>query len=151
MAARRPESVLVLVYTPDADVLLLKRVAPFEFWQSVTGSLDPGEVPADTARRELEEETGLLNEGTLIDTGVERTFRIDPRWLNRYPPGVTENREYEWRFRVDERVRIRIDETEHSEYRWFGIDDAIEHVWSWTNREALEALRLELRDDHQRV
>ena len=135
-----------MVYTPAAEVLLLKRVAPFGFWQSVTGSLDPGETPAETARRELDEETGLGQRGTLIDTGVARTFTIDPRWLNRYPPGVTENREYEWRYRLEEALAVDIDTEEHSEYRWVDIDEAIELVWSWTNRQALESLRLELRD-----
>ena len=146
MALRRPESVLVVVYTAAAEVLLLKRVAPFSFWQSVTGSLDPGETPAETARRELEEETGLGARGALIDTGVARTFNIDPRWLDRYAPGVTENREYEWRFRLSETAKATIDVDEHSEFRWVCIDEAIELVWSWTNRQALESLRLELRD-----
>ena len=146
MAPRRPESVLVVVYTPAAEVLLLKRVAPFGFWQSVTGSLDPGETPRDTARRELEEETGLGDRGVMIDTGIERSFTIDPRWLDRYPPGVRENREYEWRFRMPAAERPTIDEEEHSEYCWVGIDEAIELVWSWTNRAALESIRLELRD-----
>lgn len=151
MALRRPESVLVVVYTAAADVLLLKRVAPFSFWQSVTGSLDPGETPAETARRELEEETGLGARGTLIDTGVVRTFTIDPRWLDRYSRGITENREYEWRFRLTDTAKATIDIDEHSEYRWVGIDEAIDLVWSWTNRQALESLRLELRDQRQPV
>lgn len=145
MALRRPESVLVVVYTPAAEVLLLRRTAPFSFWQSVTGSLDPGETPAETARRELVEETGLGERGTLIDTGVARTFTIDPRWLDRYPPGVTENREYEWHFRLPDALAVTIDPEEHSEYRWVDVDEAIELVWSWTNREALELLRPELR------
>lgn len=138
---RRPESVLVVVHTDDLDVLLLRRIAPFGFWQSVTGSLDPGESAAAAARRELEEETGLSDAERLTDTGVSRTFTIDPRWLHRYAPGVTENREYEWRYRLPAPVEIRSDPDEHSEWAWFPIDEAIELVWSWTNREALEQLR----------
>lgn len=132
------------MYTDDLQILLLRRVSPFDFWQSVTGSLDPGELPASAARRELFEETGLRDEGRLLDTGTSRLFTIDPRWLHRYPPGITENREYEWRYRLGKTVDIRMDQHEHSAWQWFGVDAAIDAVWSWTNREALEQLRDEL-------
>ncbi len=92
---RRPESVLVVVYSRDGYALLLRRSKPFDFWQSVTGGLDPGERHADAAARELEEETGLSGEGRLSFSGVARRFTIDPRWRERYAPGVVENVEYE--------------------------------------------------------
>ena len=53
---RRPLSVLVAVYSADGHALLLRRSSPFDFWQSVTGSLDSGETHADAARREVIEE-----------------------------------------------------------------------------------------------
>jgi dATP pyrophosphohydrolase len=131
----------VVVYTDDAQVLLLRRRSPFEFWQSVTGSLNAGETPAEAAQRELLEETGLNEQGALVDTGFSRKFTIDPRWLDRYPEGVTENTEYEWRYRLPAAVEIQIDQEEHSTYQWMPIDAAIDAVWSWTNREALEDLQ----------
>ena len=136
---RRPESVLVVVHTPDM-ALLLRRVKPFEFWQSVTGTLDSGESHTETAARELGEETGLEANGQLVYTGVTRTFVIDPRWRDRYAPGVTENLEYEWRLPLEAPVDIAISEREHSEYVWLPLAEAAERVWSWTNREALERL-----------
>jgi dATP pyrophosphohydrolase len=111
----------VVVYTDDAQVLLLRRRSPFEFWQSVTGSLNAGETPAEAAQRELLEETGLNEQGA--------------------PEGVTENTEYEWRYRLPAAVEIQIDQEEHSTYQWMPIDAAIDAVWSWTNREALEDLQ----------
>lgn len=139
--ARRPESVLVVVYAQDGSTLLLKRRRPFDFWQSVTGSLWPGESHAEAASRELEEETGLRDEGELSFSGTQRSFVIDPRWRHRYGPGVTVNVEYEWRYRLPEPRDITLDETEHSEYRWLALAEAVDQVWSWTNREALRALR----------
>jgi dATP pyrophosphohydrolase len=137
---RRPSSVLVVVYTTEGEVLLLRRSRPFDFWQSVTGSLQPDESHAEAAKRELEEETGL--EGCdLSFSGNERVFTIDPRWRHRYAPGVTENTEFEWRCGVAGQVAIRLNEREHSEYCWLPIDAAVERVWSWTNRDALKALR----------
>lgn len=135
---------LVVVYSHDAKILLLKRRSPFEFWQSVTGSLNAGETPVETARRELKEETGLVDQGELIDTGVTRSFTIDPRWRDRYSPGVTENTEHEWRYRLPETIDVQIDADEHSAFCWMPIDEAIEAVWSWTNKEALDGLNRQL-------
>lgn len=126
------------------EILLLRRRRPFEFWQSVTGSLEPGETPADTARRELLEETGLTDQGRLTDAGVTRQFTIDPRWRNRYAPGVTENTEHEWHYQLAAAVDVEIRREEHSAYQWIDVDTAIETVWSWTNQEALRNLKAEL-------
>jgi len=81
-------------------------------------------------------------EGELFDTGVSRQFTIDPRWRDRYPPGVTENTEHEWRCRLPGVTEIQIDKEEHSAYRWMPIDAAIDAVWSWTNKEALQDLQM---------
>lgn len=141
---RRPVSVLVVVYADDGQVLLLRRCRPFDFWQSVTGSLKDDESHADAAARELLEETGFTNEGVLRYSGISRQFVIDPRWRDRFSPGVTENDEFEWRYRLPRPEKISVNAAEHSEYRWLPIDEAIETVWSWTNREALEVLKAEL-------
>ncbi len=137
---RRPVSVIVIVYTDDHDVLLLRRSKPFDFWQSVTGSLNEGETHAEAAARELFEETGLTDEGALEYAGVSRQFAIDPRWRDRFEPGVVENVEFEWRYRVAEKLDIVLDTVEHSEYCWLPVADAVEQVWSWTNKDALRQL-----------
>ncbi|MGH8223031.1 MAG: dihydroneopterin triphosphate diphosphatase [Woeseiaceae bacterium] len=139
---RRPISVLIVVYTDAREILLLRRSRPFDFWQSVTGSLNEGETQAAAASRELAEETGLAHEGELCYTGVSRPFVIDPRWRHKYAPGVVENVEFEWRYRLPSSLPIRLRGEEHSEYCWCPIDEAIDRVWSWTNREALRDLRL---------
>ncbi|MGW8310783.1 MAG: NUDIX domain-containing protein, partial [Thiogranum sp.] len=40
---KRPESVLVVIYTASGEVLMLERQQPAGYWQSVTGSLEWGE------------------------------------------------------------------------------------------------------------
>ncbi len=137
MDYRRPVSVLVVVHSDGGQVLLLKRSQPFEFWQSVTGCLEPGESHADAAPRELFEETGLTDEGELSYAGISRQFAIDSRWVNRFPPGAVENVEFEWRYRLPEPIEITISDDEHSEFVWVPLDDAIDKVWAWTNRDAL--------------
>lgn len=91
---RRPVSVLVVIYTDQAKVLLLKRREPFSFWQSVTGTLDENESHEHAARRELREETGLTDEGEMVGTRRRRTFEIDPRWRDRYAPNDCRNTEH---------------------------------------------------------
>lgn len=55
-----PISVLVVIYTPQLDVLILERADKMGFWQSVTGSIDAVDEPlAIAAAREVKEETGI--------------------------------------------------------------------------------------------
>ena len=140
--ARRPESVLVVVCTDDGKALLLRRRRPFDFWQSVTGSLLAGETHAQAARRELAEETGLRDEGRLEYSGVSRQFAIDPRWRHRFGPGVVENVEFEWHYRLPAALDVALHDDEHTAYRWLPVAEASQAVWSWTNRDALWNLAL---------
>ena len=64
---KRPESVLVVIYTISGEVLLLERRQPAGFWQSVTGSLAWDEAPREAAIREVSEETGLLEQDRLVE------------------------------------------------------------------------------------
>ena len=137
---RRPESVLVVVHTPELECLLLERVEPRGFWQSVTGTLRSAETPADCAARELAEETGLASVG-LRDAQVQRSFPILPAWRSRYAPGVQSNVEHQWYLEVPEVRAVKIEPTEHVAYLWLPVEAAIEKVASWTNREALQRLK----------
>lgn len=137
---KRPESVLIVVHTPALDCLLLERVEPRGFWQSVTGSLRSAETPAECAARELREETGLDAEG-LRDANVQRSFPILPAWRSRYAPDVATNTEHLWYLEVPEVRAVRLEPTEHVAYLWLPVDGAIEKVASWTNREALQRLK----------
>jgi dATP pyrophosphohydrolase len=136
---KRPESVLVVVHTPALDCLLLERIEPRGFWQSVTGSLRWAETPADCAARELQEETGLEPTG-LRDARVQRSFPILPAWRSRYAPGTDSNVEHCWYLEIPEVRAVRLEPTEHVAYLWLPVEGAIEKVASWTNREALEQL-----------
>jgi dATP pyrophosphohydrolase len=118
---------------------MLERVAPEGFWQSVTGTLDWGETPAQAAAREVREETGLDPVG-LRDAGITRRFQILPEWRARYAPEVAENIEYLWYLELPDRQAVTIDPDEHRAYRWLPLDFAIEAAASWTNREGLERL-----------
>ena len=81
MAYKIPISVLVVVYTPELEVLLLERADRPGFWQSVTGSQDEGETLRATAVRELREETGLdADRYELADWHSQNRYEIYRRW-----------------------------------------------------------------------
>ena len=136
---KRPESVLVVVYTREHECLLLERAQPAGFWQSVTGSLRWGETPAECAARELAEETGLGSAG-LRDANTVREYPILAAWRARYAPDVTTNREHLWYLELPAREPIRLSPAEHVACEWLALEHAIPKVSSWTNREALEQL-----------
>ena len=134
---RRPESVLVVVYTPTSDVLLLERVRPAGAWQSVTGSLKWGESASAAATRELAEETGLENL-PVVDCRRSNSFAILPAWGGRkFAPGVTHNEESVFRVMVQESGAIRLNPQEHTRAMWLPREQAAEKVFSWTNRDAI--------------
>ncbi len=142
MGFKRPESVLVVVYTATGKVLLLRRVQPPDFWQSVTGSLrwDESE-PRVAALRELHEETGLIVDLQQL-RDLHRTYRfpILPQWRARYAPDVKENTEHVFTLELPAETALTIHPAEHVEYGWFGFDAAAAKATSWTNREVIEEL-----------
>ncbi len=138
---KRPESVLVVVYTAAGDVLVLRRRQPPDFWQSVTGSLRWDETDSlAAARRELWEETGLGDGVSIIDCNAINRFVILLPWRHRYAPDAVENIEHVFRTCLPERQPIVLNQAEHCEYLWLPRQTAATMVTSWTNRNAIHAL-----------
>jgi dATP pyrophosphohydrolase len=137
MGFKLPESVLVVVHTAQLQVLLLERAAQPGFWQSVTGSREPDDPDLEaTARRELLEETGLAA-GTLTDWKLTNRYEIWPQWRARYAPEVTHNTEHVFGFRVPEITMATLDPAEHTRQVWLPWQEAMEKVFSPTNRDAI--------------
>ncbi len=137
-AFKQPVSVLVVIHTPSMRFLLLERVAPAGFWQSVTGSLEPGETPLQAAVRETAEETGILATPTMLrDWRHTYRFEIHPQWRIRYDPAVTHNVEHLFSLCVGEEPSVRIAPSEHRRHLWLPRLEAAEKVFSWTNRDAI--------------
>jgi dATP pyrophosphohydrolase len=134
-----PRSVLVVIHTPDLQVLLIERAAAPGFWQSVTGSLDREDEPLrETAAREVFEETGIVAAPeALVDWGIENRFEIFRRWRSRYAPGVTHNTEHVFGLTLPAPVPARLAPGEHVAQVWLPWREAAAKCFSWSNRDAI--------------
>ena len=136
-----PESVLVVIYSAELEVLLIERADRPGFWQSVTGSLDaPDEALIDTAARELREETGIVADGghiVLHDWQLSNIYEIYPVWRHRYAPGVTHNTEQVFGVCVARDTLITLSPREHLQHVWLPYMEAADRCFSSSNAEAI--------------
>jgi len=138
-AYKIPESVLVIIYTAQLDVLLIKRADQVDFWQSVTGSKDSAdESLLETAVREVEEETGIVAPaGQLRDWALSNVYDIYPQWRHRYAPGVLRNTEQVFGLCLAARCPVRLSPREHTASQWLAYQSAAEKCFSPSNAEAI--------------
>lgn len=135
---KQPISVLVIIHSAALDVLLLERADHPGYWQSVTGSCEPGEAWHDTAVREVREETGLdARQYVLSDWRTQNVYEIYPHWRHRYAPGVTLNTEHVFGLQLPHPVAVRVEPREHLNFEWLPWQDAADKVFSPSNRAAI--------------
>ena len=133
-----PVSVLVVIYTPDLQVLLIERADHPGYWQSVTGSQNSGETLRETAIREVAEETGLdATQFELSDSNQQNVYEIYPEWRQRYAPGVTSNTEHVWRLQLPAPRPIILAAREHLRYSWLSYLEAAQRCFSPSNAQAI--------------
>ena len=139
-----PESVLVVIHTPDLQVLLIERADKPGYWQSVTGSKDRlDEPPLQTAIREVAEETGIaigspaVPLSALRDWGLRNVYEIYPVWRHRYAPGVTHNTEHVFGLTVPAGTPVTLAPREHLQFTWLPWQAAADRCFSPSNAEAV--------------
>jgi dATP pyrophosphohydrolase len=143
-----PESVLVVIYAANRDVLLIERADTPGFWQSVTGSRDAADEPLSfTASREVAEETGIVvaedgppgavSPKNLRDWQLSNVYEIYPVWRHRYAQDVTHNTEHVFGLLVPRDVPITLAPREHVDYCWLPWREAADRCFSPSNAEAI--------------
>ena len=139
-----PESVLVVIHTPDLQVLLIERADKPGFWQSVTGSKDALDEPStDTAIREVGEETGIVVGASdvplanLCDWQQRNVYEIFETWRHRYASGVTHNTEHVFSLCVPRDVVVTLAPREHLRFEWLSVDEAAARCFSPSNAQAI--------------
>jgi lipoyl(octanoyl) transferase len=136
----RPESirlVKIVVHDDDRVLLLHRRPERGNFWQPITGSIEEGESPLETARREIAEETGHQGDPRPLD--LTQSFMIESQYLESkgYVAPIVAS-EVCFEATLDSGLPVRIDPEEHDQWGWFTFSEAYERM-RWTDdREALE-------------
>jgi dATP pyrophosphohydrolase len=141
MVFKIPVSVLVVIHTPDRQVLLLERADHPGWWQSVTGSQNPGESLTETAIRELREETGLDAQAfKLMDWGYSNRYEIYDCYRHRYAPETTHNTEHVFGLEVPQPLPVTLAPREHISHQWLPAGEATARCFSPSNSEAIRRL-----------
>jgi lipoyl(octanoyl) transferase len=142
----RPETiqlVKVMIHDGSRVLLLHRRPERGNFWQPITGSIEAGETPRQTAQREIVEETG--HSGDPEDLELRQSFMIESQYLEAKYAVPIIAREIGFAARLNADAPIRMDAEEHDDFGWFTFAEAYEKI-RWTDdREALEHLEDRLR------
>lgn len=140
MKYKNPYSVLVVIYAQNTGrVLMLQRQDDPNFWQSVTGSIEEGELPLETAMREVKEETGIdivAEQLALTDCQHQVKFEIFPQFRHKYAPDVTHNTEHWFLLALPDEMVPRL--SEHLAFHWLDAKQAQKLTASPNNAEAIE-------------
>lgn len=138
---KQPVSVLVVIHTPDLQILMLERADHPGWWQSVTGSQHAGETLHETAAREVMEETGLdVGAYELRDWGYTNVYEIYDCYRHRYAPGTTHNTEHVFGLLLPQALPVRTAPREHLTWRWVPWAEAADMCFSPSNAEAIRRL-----------
>lgn len=151
MAYKIPVSVLVVIHTPDLQVLLIERADRPGFWQSVTGSKDTEDEPLEaTAVREVGEETGLdARRYPLRDWHKTNRFEIFSHWSGRFAPGTAHNQEHVFSLELPAPMPVTLAPKEHTQYAWLPWQEAAARCFSWTNVDAIRELPQRVRENSE--
>lgn len=139
MKYKNPHSVLIVIYAENSGrVLMLQRQDDPEFWQSVTGTIETGEAPFQTALREVWEETGIdigVQNLSLYDAKCSVRFEIFPQFRYKYAPDVTHNTEHWFALALPSEIEPRL--TEHLAFQWLSVNEAMALTKSPNNAQAI--------------
>ncbi len=148
---RLPFSIQAFVVAAEGSawsVLLLQRVARPDlalpdFWQGVSGALEPGESFESAAIREVQEETAI-HIPAVVSAEFEQHFPIKPEWRHSYGPEPTHVQEKVFYGLVASKRTPRLS-PEHKAFRWCGESEAGELLTFGNNRHCVQAVFRALR------
>lgn len=134
---RQPWNVFVYLYRireKEVEYLLLKR-SDDGVWQGIAGGGEEAETPLTAAKREMQEETGAIPKGPLMEldtmSHMEKTlFSDNEKWDKEiYVIPM-------YYFATEYQGEIRLS-NEHTDYGWYNYEDAMKKLFWHDNKTAL--------------
>lgn len=124
MALKKEHLAGCVIYRNDPEdgkikYLVMKKFKGF--WEFSKGHADEGENPAETAKRELKEETSLIN--VSFKSGFEKKLA----YVTKNDEGIVVEKNVTYFIGITKQTKIILSD-EHLEYRWLGYDEARELV-----------------------
>jgi dATP pyrophosphohydrolase len=138
---RAPFQVLVLPYrkTPSGLEYAILRQSDSGYWEFVSGGGEDTEKPFEAAKRETEEEIGIIAEDVnfmpLDSQNTQPKSNFAATYASSWSPDVYVIPEY--CFAIDAEKKKIILSGEHTEYRWVDYDSAQEKLQWDSNKNAL--------------
>ena len=138
---RHRGSVAALAVRDDGHVVLVKQYrypVDEDLWELPAGRLDPGETPAEGARRELEEEAGVS------------AAELEPIALYYTTPGFCDEAMHLFRATKLTRVAARPEPDERIEAAWYSLEEARAMIERGEVREGKTLVALLLESERRR-
>lgn len=131
MKIRRAVFIVTYAKTPKGiRYLLLKRKLHWKGWEFPKGGVNRFEFRISAAKRELKEETGL--DFIKINSFKEGGFyKYNKEYLDRKGRAGQDYKLYSAEVKFSN--KIKLDNLEHSEYKWVSFETAIKQL-TWANQ-----------------
>jgi len=148
MKQKYRKAVFIVTYSKVKDkiyFLILKRKLHWKGWEFPKGGLEKGENIINTIKREVKEETGL--KALKI-----KNFRIHGKYhyKRKYPerPGFIGQMYSLYSVEV-KKQKVKVDQREHSDYKWLEFPEAIKRLTFRNQKECLSVVNDLLTERNQ--
>ena len=123
----------VCLFNADHQVFVgQRRDMISDAWQMPQGGIDKGEDPLVAARRELEEETSVVNASLVYETQDWLTYDLPIELIPKLWGGKYRGQKQKWylfRFEGPEaEINIQTAEPEFREWKWLALDQVVGQI-----------------------
>ncbi|NBC34684.1 MAG: RNA pyrophosphohydrolase [Alphaproteobacteria bacterium] len=122
----------IVLIGPDKRIFVARRTDTPDAWQMPQGGIDPGEDPADAARRELAEETGVTSVHYLGETEGWLYYDLPDHLLGKVWGGRYRGQAQKWFAFVftgpEDEIALDGTHGEFDAWRWADPDEVVANI-----------------------